>query len=354
MKGAMPKTLHLDALVPADLERAAQLLRDGALVAFATETVYGLGANAMSAEAVERIFTAKERPPWDPLIVHLADGSDLDRLVILDEELSARVELMARVFWPGPLTLLLPRRPGVPDAVTAGRRLVGVRVPAHPAAHALLAAAGVPVAAPSANRFGHTSPTTAAHVLADLDGRIEAVLDAGPAAIGLESTVLDPTQTPLLIYRPGAITAEAIERATGLPVAIYDPGPSATRQGEPAALPSPGVGLRHYAPRARLVLAEGSPAGVERAIAQAQLEVGGHAESGIGVLLPIGWPPAMGAVVQPWADWGDLDGLAATLFSGLRALDDAGVSTVVCPLPEPGPGMAAALRDRLGKASRPA
>ena len=340
----MPQTLHLDYSNPADLTQAATLLREGGLVAFATETVYGLGANALSAEAVAGIFAAKRRPSWDPLIVHLASVEQLTQIAQVPAELAGRVAALADAFWPGPLTLLLPRNSAVPDAVTAGRELVGVRVPAHPAARALLAAAGVPVAAPSANLFGHTSPTTAAHVLADLDGRIDAVLDAGPTSIGVESTVLDPTRTPMVLYRPGAVTAEQLTAVTGVAVEVYVP----TTEVSAAAMPSPGVGIRHYAPRARLVLVEGSLAALQTALAEA--EAAGQGGK-IGVLLPEGWTLDADAVIQNWGQWNDPEALAAGLFAGLRARDDCGVSVILCPLPEAG-GIRDAIRDRLQKAAR--
>ena len=335
----MPPTLHLDASNPTELIQAATLLRDGALVAFATETVYGLGANALSAEAVANIFAAKQRPSWDPLIVHLFSVEQLSQVAKVPQGLMQRVEALAEAFWPGPLTLLLPRTEAVPDAVTAGRDLVGVRIPAHPVARALLQAAGVPVAAPSANLFGHTSPTTAAHVLADLNGRIEAVLDAGPTSIGVESTVLDPTQTPMVLYRPGAVTAEQLTAVTGVAVEVFKP----VLDFEPSSLPSPGVGIRHYAPRARMVLVEGSAMALRAAL---------EAETGLpGVLLPSGWTVSQDAVIQTWGSWEDPDSLATGLFAGLRALDDRGVSVILCPLPEPG-GIGDAIRDRLQKAAR--
>ncbi|HEY5213398.1 MAG TPA: L-threonylcarbamoyladenylate synthase, partial [Acidobacteriaceae bacterium] len=257
-----------------------------------------------------------------------------------------------RAFWPGPLTLLLPRVAGIPDAVTAGRDLVGVRVPAHPAARALLAAVGLPIAAPSANLFGHTSPTTAAHVFADLDGRIDAVLDAGPTSIGVESTVLDPTQTPMVLYRPGAVTAEQLTAATGVAVEEFVPEtfvPATEAEVQhPASMPSPGVGIRHYAPRAPLMLVAGSVARLQNALHTAK----SHSGSGsVGVLLPQGWPLRGDAVLQPWGRWDDPESLATTLFAGLRALDDQGVSLILCPLPESG-GIGDAIRDRLRKAAR--
>ena len=220
-------------------------------MALPTETVYGLGANALDQAAVERIFAAKFRPAWDPVIVHVASQAMLEGFV---DGVPASARRLMEAFWPGPLTLLLPRTRAVPDAVTAGRPMVGVRMPSHPVALELIRRAGVPVAAPSANRFGHVSPTTAAHVLHDLDGRIDAVLDAGPTPRGVESTVLDPSTSPMMIYRPGAVTAEQIREIAG-PVEFYQGG-EALRETPAEALPSPGVGLRHYAPTARLVLIE--------------------------------------------------------------------------------------------------
>ena len=343
----MSRTLHLEASAPGDLQRAADLLREGRLVAFATETVYGLGANAFSPGAVAAIFAAKRRPSWDPLIVHLASAEELSSVAHIPGEIAGRIATLANAFWPGPLTLLLPRNAAIPDAVTAGRELVGVRVPAHPAARALLSAVGLPVAAPSANLFGHTSPTTAAHVLADLDGRIDAVLDAGPTSIGLESTVLDPTQTPMVLYRPGVVTAEQLTAATAVAVTVFIPDTVA--QGDhPASMPSPGVGIRHYAPRARLVLVDGSAAELQAVLHAARSDA---LDSSIGVLLPEGWPLQGNVILQPWSQWNNPEGLAATLFSGLRALDDFGVSLILCPLPGPG-GIADAIRDRLQKAAR--
>ena len=338
------QTLHLYASQPDDVIRAGQLLRAGGLVAFATETVYGLGANALSADAVAGVFRAKQRPSWDPLIVHIGSVEELAKVAVVPAELEARIAKLAEAFWPGPLTLLLPRNVAVPDAVTAGRALVGVRVPAHPAAQALLRAAGVPVAAPSANLFGHTSPTTAEHVLSDLDGRIDAVLDAGPTTVGVESTVVDPTQTPMVLYRPGAVTAAELAAVTGVPVK------SDHFRGEhvaPASLPSPGVGIRHYAPRAVLVLT--GPTAEElwdRAADQPQ-------DERLGVMLPSGWLTPPRATEFAWGPWDDAAALAARVFAGLRELDDRGVTTILCPLPEPG-GLGDALRDRLQKAARKA
>jgi len=344
-------TLHLLASNPDDVAHAAELLRTGRLVAFATETVYGLGANALNPDAVAKIFAAKQRPSWDPLIVHLASADQLPIVATIPASLTSRISHLTSLFWPGPLTLLLPRSSAVPDAVTASRELVGVRIPAHPAAHALLAAAGIPIAAPSANLFGHTSPTTAEHVLADLDGRIDAVLDAGPTSIGLESTVLDPTQTPMLLYRPGAITAEQLTDATGVAVQLYEPPAQPTTM--PESLPSPGVGIRHYAPRARLILVnplEQNESELSlRHPGQLQLEAGKQ----VGLMLPDGWVGVAGSHFFNWGDWADPTVLAHNLFTGLRDLDQRSVDVILCPLPPPG-GLYDAIRDRLRKAALPA
>jgi L-threonylcarbamoyladenylate synthase len=344
------QTLHLQADKPEDLTQAATLLRHGRLVAFATETVYGLGANALDPTAVAAIFTAKQRPAWDPLIVHLAGLAQLPTVTLIPTHLESRIANLAARFWPGPLTLLLPRTAAIPDAVTAGRELVGVRIPAHPAARALLAAADVPVAAPSANTFGHTSPTTAQHVLDDLNGRIDAVLDAGACSIGLESTVLDPNQTPMVLYRPGAITATQLTEATGVPVHVHQPVFTAA---EPASLPSPGVGIRHYAPRAQLILIDITELAdpTHSLLDRNAREVAAGRK--VGLMLPDGWAVLPQTHMHAWGEWNAPETLAHNLFAGLRALDTYGVDVILCPLP-PSTEQTAALRDRLQKAARPA
>lgn len=336
----------------ATIERVASLWRGGGIVAFPTETVYGLGAHAFDEKAVERIFAAKQRPAWDPVIVHVSPGLPLGRLVA---EISDTARQLMEAFWPGPLTLLLPRGPEVPDAVTAGRPLVGVRVPSHPVARALIAAAGMPIAAPSANSFGRPSPTTAAHVLEDLDGRIDAIVDSGPARHGVESTVVDVSQSPLVVYRPGAVTLEALRSVAG-EVTLYQGNGTEAGQ-EPAGLPSPGVGMRHYAPRARIVLVE-TEADEESVIgfrffqAVAKLKREGDGVK-VGVMAPEEFTTDVRAAdfIFAWGRWGDLDSLAQRLFAGLRWLDAQEVSHIVCLLPADR-GLGRALRDRLEKAAR--
>ncbi len=321
------------------LLQAAEILRAGGLVAFPTETVYGLGANALDAAAVEKIFAAKQRPHWDPVIVHVADVASARQLTSDWTDAAAR---LAEAFWPGPLTMLLPRSAAIPDLCTAGRPKVGLRLPAHPVARALIAAAGVPIAAPSANLFGHTSPTTAEHVLADLDGRIDAVLDAGGCAVGVESTVLDPTATPPLIYRPGGVTAEQLKLVLGsVEMALRTVADEVPRE----ALESPGFGIRHYAPRARLVLVSS-----ESDLMQVLKRETRH--NTVGVLLPFEWRvPLVAVTVLRWGSWSEPQSLARDLYSLLRALDEQGVEVIVCPLPPP-EGIGMAIRDRLRKASQ--
>jgi L-threonylcarbamoyladenylate synthase len=341
---------HLDsAEARAALDRAAEILRSGGLVALPTETVYGLGANALDPAAVARIFTAKQRPAWDPVIVHIAASADAKPMLeqIVSEVPDTASRLIAS-FWPGPLTLLLPRSAAIPDAVTAGRPLVGVRMPAHPVALQLIRRAGVPIAAPSANTFSRTSPTTAAHVLEDLDGKIDAILDAGPTAHGVESTVLDPGQSPMVIYRPGAVTAEQIRSVAG-PVETYQTEIGA-RSKSPQGLPSPGVGMRHYAPRARLVLIEAPLSDIPAQLARtASL----YSTERIGVMLPGDISAADGRemTVFPWGRWGAPEEMAQSLYAGLRTLDGLGCTVVLCPMPPQG-GVGEAIRDRLRKAAR--
>ncbi len=336
---------HLDALGSLEaLDRAAKILRAGGLVALPTETVYGLGANALDEAAVKRIFAAKQRPTWDPIIVHISGMEMLGRIVA---EVPSSARRLMDAFWPGPLTVLLPRTVAVPEAVTAGRTLVGVRMPSHPVALELIRRAGVPIAAPSANRFAHISPTTAAHVLDDLDGRIDAVLDAGPAPRGVESTVLDPSSSPMIVYRPGAVTVEMIRAIAG-PVELFKVS-GGLNETPSEALPSPGVGLRHYAPRARLVLIEAPPHLLADRIVDA---AGALAAEKLGVMLPDGIARPTQIVtgrIFAWGRWDAPEELAQRLYAGLRALDAAGCSVILCPLP-PSDGIGAAIRDRLEKA----
>ena len=330
--GAVPTQL-LPA-TPENIALAADIIRHGGLVAFPTETVYGLGANALDAAAVARIFAAKERPAEDPLIVHLGG---LDQLPRVARAVSPVAQALAATFWPGPLTLVLPKQPAVPPLVTSGLDTVAARVPDHPVAQALLAAAGVPVAAPSANRFGHTSPTTAQHVWHDLHDRIDIILDGGPTRIGVESTVLDVSTAPPRILRPGGVTAEMLEAVIG-PVAVVSGAPTGDQ-----GLPSPGLLEKHYAPQAELIFFQGSAA--RQALA---LELRAVLASGMtaGVLAWDADADTLGqAGAQVYPLGADLNSVARQLYAGLRWLDEQGMEVILCRVfGESGLGLA--IRDR--------
>ena len=328
---------------PAAIRQAAEVLRHGGLVAFPTETVYGLGANALDVEAVQGIFAAKGRPAYDPLIVHLAGPETLADVVA---EVPSLAETLAAHFWPGPLTLVLPRGPHIPLAVTAGGPTVAVRVPAHPVALALIRAAGFPVAAPSANRFGRLSPTQAAHVLDDLDGRIDLLLDGGATPVGVESTVLSLVTPVPTILRPGGVSREALAMVLGQ---VDVPGRVFTAED---VVPSPGALAQHYAPRARLTLYQGPRQTVLQAMrtAAAQLVETGQR---VGLLLAVGDAAAFAGLpvtVQSIETDGGLEGAARQLFTALRALDRAGV-TAILARDFGARGLGLAIRDRLTRAA---
>ena len=312
---------------PADagaIRDAAQLLRSGALVAFPTETVYGLGADATNGEAVARIFAAKGRPHFNPLIVHVPDMTGAESLALFSD----KARRLAGAFWPGPLTLVLERRDGsgVSELVSAGLSTLAVRVPDHPIARALLAAVDRPLAAPSANRSGHVSATRADHVAADLGGRAAMILDGGPTAHGLESTVLDVSGERVVLLRPGAVTAEVIEAVLGEPLA---------RARHAGAQPkSPGQLASHYAPRAkvRLDASDVRPG-------EALLAFGAHV------------PATAGATINLSAT-GDMIEAAARLFAALRMLDASGAETIAV-MTIPNDGLGEAINDRLLRATAP-
>ncbi|MBP7778066.1 MAG: threonylcarbamoyl-AMP synthase [Acidobacteria bacterium] len=336
---------------PATIAEAARVLLAGGLVVFPTETVYGLGAHALDAEAVAAIFDAKERPRTDPLIVHLASTSDLPRVAA---SVPAAAAALAAAFWPGPLTLIVPKHEDVPDIVSAGLPSVAVRVPAHPVAHALLAAAKVPVAAPSANRFSRPSPTLAAHVLADLDGRVDLVLDGGATDIGVESTIVDCTVEPPVVRRAGGVPIAALAEivpAMGEAVGWADAG---------IAQLAPGQLQKHYAPTAKMTVFVGSAdACVARVARQVrQLTAGG---TRVGVLAPDGSLAALAPDLAARAAAGrvtvaslgphdDPGAAARVLFASLRALDAAGVE-VILALGPARDGLGAAVWDRLRRAA---
>lgn len=304
----------------ASIMRAAKLLQDGGLVAFPTETVYGLGGDATNDETVAAIFSAKSRPSFNPLIVHLLRADEAERLA----EIDGRAALMMQRFWPGPLSLVLRRAPRCPISLlaSAGLDTLALRVPAHPVAQALLRASGRPIAAPSANRSGKVSPTTANDVAAELDGRIDAILDGGACRVGIESTVLDLSGQKPMLLRPGGVALEAIE-------ALLGPIEQAADSDTPS---SPGMLASHYAPTTPLRLnATSVNAG------EALLAFGPNAPSGAAKSLSL-------------SDSGNLDEAAAHLFAMLRALDRPEFSAIaVMPIPETGLGRA--INDRLRRAA---
>ena len=318
---------------PRNLALLARLLRAGGLVAVPTETVYGLAGDATRAAACRRIFAAKGRPYSDPLIVHIASLRDLRRVALPNP---AALKL-ARLFWPGPLTLVLPKTSAVPDEATAGLPSVAVRMPAHPLLRRLIRLAGVPLAAPSANPFGYVSPTTAEHVRKSMGSRIGHILDGGPSRIGLESTIVDlrdPRRPALL--RPGAITRSASARALGVPGAS-----SRSSRAGGRGLLAPGQMPRHYSPRTRVVLHTRLTA---RAAARGPAD-----EAWLFVSRPRGARPGRGNVF--WLDAaGDLRRAARRLFAALRELDDGRFRRIHVERPKGG-GLAEALSDRLVRAS---
>ena len=317
-----------ERLAAAELPRAAALLRAGELVAFPTETVYGLGANARDGRAVAAVFAAKGRPSFNPLISHFPDADAAFAEVEADE----RARRVAARFWPGPLTLVLPRRAEsrIDPLTSAGLDTLAVRVPAHPLARELLRQAGVPVAAPSANRSGQVSPTTAEHVLAGLEGRLAAVLDGGPCTVGVESTVLDLSTPVATLLRPGGLSREELEAEIG-PVAV------AGAHGGDAARPSPGMLLSHYAP--------GLP-----------VRLGARDVRADEALLAFG--PALDGAGAVWqlSESGDVVEAAARLFAGLRWLDAEGARlrlVGIAAMPVPMVGLGVAINDRLERAAAP-
>ncbi len=308
--------------IPPASPRLRRLLREGRLVAFPTETVYGLGADATAGRAVAAIYEAKGRPSFNPLIAHVATVEEALALGRFD----ASASLLARAFWPGPLTLVVPMAEGagISDLTRAGLDTVGLRLPSHPVAQAILKAAGCPVAAPSANRSGHVSPTTAAHVLADLDGRIDAVVDGGPTEVGVESTIVACLDGPPVLLRPGGVPREAIEAVIGQPLA--------SASGETTI--APGMLASHYAPQAGIRL---DATRVE------------HGEA----LLAFGPNPPPGAVAMlNLSPSGDLAEAAANLFGQLRVLDASGAARIAV-MPIPAEGLGEAIRDRLARAAAP-
>ena len=331
------QTLLLKADNPADVETAARILRGGGLVGMPTETVYGLAANALDAEAVAKIFVAKGRPQDNPLIVHISQWEQIFPLV---RRVPESAKKLAGAYWPGPMTMVLEKSGRIPDVTSAGLPTVGIRFPSHPAARALISAAGVPVAAPSANISGFPSTTTAEHVMRDMGGKIDAVLDGGPCGVGVESTIVTLASDPPRLLRPGGVTLEQLRAVLGrvdVDRAVMNPLPKGARP------LSPGMKYKHYSPKANVIILNGS----ERAYLD---YVNAHREPGVAALCYRGEEKALRVPAVCYGAETDCREQARELFEALRRLDDIGAKTVYARCPEPR-GVGLAVYNRLMRAA---
>lgn len=344
--------IKIDITVPGwenQLDTAAQVLRSGGIVAFPTETVYGLGANALDSQAVEGIYKAKGRPADNPLIVHIADFNDID---VLAGVIPKVVPLLMDTFWPGPLTLVMPKSQKIPSIITAELDTVGIRMPSHPIALALIRKAGIPIAAPSANSSGRPSPTLAKHVIDDLSGKVDIIIDGGSTLVGVESTVLDVTADPPVILRPGGVTREQLQRLLGK----IDSDPALfIKDSENTRPRSPGMKYRHYAPNAALLLLQGPAEQVAAEISR-RAELYNREGGCVGLLITDEtaslYEPSlysfckilsMGSRKKP-------ESLAANLFRCLREFDEKGIDFILAETPDVS-GIGQAVMNRLLKAS---
>ncbi len=342
----MTEVLRVDPADPDQklIARAAECLRAGGLVAFPTETVYGLGADALNRQAIQRLFTAKERPANDPLIVHVAAFDDMVPLVA-DVPRAAR-DLAAR-FWPGPLTMVLRRSPRVPDEVTAGLETVAIRGPSHPVARALLERARIPVAAPSANLFSRPSPTRASHVFADLDGRIDIIVDGGPTDVGLESTVLDLSSDRPAILRPGAVDLHALQAV------LPDVTTRHVATGGDMAMRSPGLQTKHYSPRTPVILHEGDRETALRLLMRDARARAGRGES-IAVLAYAEDLDELRSLPVRVVELGSEDepaAIATRLYAALRECDELGADAILVRSITTAHPLSGAIQDRLRRAA---
>ncbi len=344
--------IKIDITVPgweSKLDPAAQVLKSGGLVAFPTETVYGLGANAFDAQAVENIFKAKGRPSDNPLIVHIADIRTIDTLACTVPRV---VPLLVDTFWPGPLTLVMPKSERIPSIITAGLDTVGIRMPSHPIALALINKAGIPIAAPSANSSGRPSPTLSKHVIEDLSGKVDIIIDGGSTNVGVESTVLDTTVEPPIVLRPGGVTLEQLQRLLG----NIDADPTLNMADSGDIHPrSPGMKYRHYAPNATLLLLQGP---IERVAVEISKRAELYYKEGgsVGILST----EETAALYEPYlyrhckilslGSRKSPESLAANLFRCLRDFDDNGISIILAEAPDI-EGIGQAVMNRMLKAS---
>ena len=338
------KTEIMNAGSPDAIALAARLFAEGSLVAFPTETVYGLGANALNPEAVLSIFAAKGRPADNPLIMHIWHRNQLEGLC----EIPSGAEALMDAFWPGPLTMLFPRTEKVPDAVTAGLPTVAVRMPSLPAAAEMLRVCGLPIAAPSANRSGRPSPTTASHVLEDMEGRIPLILDGGPCQVGLESTVLDLTRGEPTILRPGAVTKEMIQEVLGKETLLAGSILRPLRPEEKAL--SPGMRYRHYAPRGQVTLVEGEEKAVLRTLRENCLRARAAGQKSCVLCFTEHADVLRDCDPHDLGSRNDQAQVAHRLFELLRRLDEEGMEEIYSEVIPP-EGMGLAVMNRLGRAA---
>ena len=334
--------MNTELLTAQQAARAADILRAGGLVGIPTETVYGLGADGLNPRAVKAIFLAKGRPQDNPLILHIPEASWLERYC---KDIPFTAYQLAQAFWPGPLTMILPRREVVPDAVTAGLDTVGMRCPAHQVCREIIRLADVPVAAPSGNTSGRPSPTTAQHMLEDMEGKIDAIVDGGPCAVGVESTIVDLTCTPPRLLRPGGVTLEQLRGVLG----EVEVDPAVTRlMGAGEKPKAPGMKYRHYAPKAPVTVVAGDP---EKSAAY----IAAHAASEDGVIcfdefLPLFTGRALTRPVMDLGPAGDKEEQARHIFDALRSFDHTAVPAIWAQCPDP-EGIGLAIANRLNKAA---
>ena len=334
--------MNTKLLTQNEIDQAAVLLREGGLVGIPTETVYGLGANGLNEQAVKNIFAAKGRPQDNPLILHIPDVSWLERYC---KDIPLTAYQLAEAYWPGPMTMILYHKDVVPEAVTAGLDTVGMRCPAHKLCRDIIAAAGVPVAAPSGNTSGRPSPTTAQHMLEDMDGKIEAIVDGGPCAVGVESTIIDLTCEPPRLLRPGGITLEQLRVVLGQ----VDVDPAVTRLLGAGEKPkAPGMKYRHYAPKAPVTVVTGDPQKSAEYIAA-------HAQSEDGIIcfdefLPLFTGRSSARPVMDLGPAGDKEEQARHIFDALRSFDHTSVPAIWAQCPDTS-GIGLAIANRLNKAA---
>ncbi len=313
------------------IHKAAGIIQAGGLVAFPTETVYGLGADALNPRAVKKIFLVKKRPFWDPILVHIADKKDLE---MLTKNVPNVAYKLIEKFWPGPLSLRLYKSAKIPKVVTAGLDTVVIRMPSNKIALDLIKASKTPIAAPSANLFSRPSPTSANHVLEDLNGRIELILDGGDSAVGVESTVLDLTTKTPTILRQGGVTQEQLEKLLGKVLLTKNASKKA----------SPGAFKKHYSPKTKLVTCEGTPKDLQKKINK-------NKKKKIGIMLPKNWQTLYpkSAEVFNWGDFNNTKQLAKNLYKGLRYLDTKKLDIIIAPKPPAG-GFGSTILDKLKRA----